>query len=53
VSAAVDRPLGDHSLVGVLLEVRGARPVPELAARIGDLSGVHHVHAGDANEMFD
>ena len=52
----VDRPDGqlhDGNLVRVLLEIHGTNPVAELAAKLGDLAGVHKVHAGDVNEMFD
>jgi putative Mg2+ transporter-C (MgtC) family protein len=50
---AVDRPVDDGVLVSVLLELQGKNPVSELAAKIGDVSGVHRVHAGDASELFD
>ena len=54
----VDRPVvragnGSAALVCVKLEIHGVTPVAELAARLGDLSGVHEVHAGDVNELFD
>jgi putative Mg2+ transporter-C (MgtC) family protein len=49
---AVDRP-GEGNRVSVLLELHGANPIAGLAAQLGDVSGVHAVHAGDANEMFD
>lgn len=50
---AVDRPepQADGSrLVRVALEVHGTRPVAPLAS---GAPGVHEVHAGDANELFD
>jgi putative Mg2+ transporter-C (MgtC) family protein len=53
---AVDRPDGhahDRSLVRVVLEVHGPRPVAELVAKLGELPGVHEVHAGDVDELFD
>lgn len=53
---AVDRPDGgaeDGNLVRVLLEIHGTNHVAELAAKLGDVSGVHEVHAGDVNELFD
>jgi putative Mg2+ transporter-C (MgtC) family protein len=54
--AVVDRPEGHGEgiqLVEVRLEVRGTQPVAALAGRLGDLDGVHEVHAGDVNEFFD
>jgi putative Mg2+ transporter-C (MgtC) family protein len=52
----VDRPDGgveNGNLVRVLLEIHGTSPVAELAAKVGDVPGVHEVHAGDVNELFD
>lgn len=39
--------------VSVLLEIHGTSPVAGLAAKLGEVSGVHDVYAGDANAMFD
>jgi len=50
---AVDRPQEAGGRVSVLLEIQGTSPVAGLAAKIGDVPGVHEVHAGDANAMFD
>jgi putative Mg2+ transporter-C (MgtC) family protein len=50
---AVERPDEAGSPVSVLLEIHGANPVAGLAAKIGDVPGVHEVYAGDANAMFD
>jgi len=50
---AVERPDEAGSPVSVLLEIHGTSPVAGLAAKIGDVPGVHEVYAGDANAMFD
>jgi putative Mg2+ transporter-C (MgtC) family protein len=47
---AVDR---DGPLVRVALELHGRQPLTELTARVGGVSGVHEVHAGAADELFD
>jgi len=46
---AVDR---DGQLVRVTLELRGRQPLTELTARVGEVSGVHQVQAGAADELF-
>jgi putative Mg2+ transporter-C (MgtC) family protein len=36
-------------IVSVLMEVRGAKSIPKLAARLSEIPGVVRVHAGDVN----
>jgi putative Mg2+ transporter-C (MgtC) family protein len=36
-------------IVSVLMEVRGAKSIPKLAARLSEIPGVVKVHAGDVN----
>ena len=52
-SARTDGDGAVRQVVTVVLEVRGTRPVAQLAARLGDLSGVVTVSAGDADAAFD
>jgi putative Mg2+ transporter-C (MgtC) family protein len=40
--------MGTGSIVTLLIEVRGTRSIPKLAARIADIPGVASVQAGDA-----
>jgi len=44
---------GAGSEVAVSLEVHGRAPVAALAADLNEIDGVHAVHAGDVNEIFD
>lgn len=39
--------------VAVSLEIHGRGAVPALAADLNEIDGVHAVHAGDVNEIFD
>jgi putative Mg2+ transporter-C (MgtC) family protein len=48
--ARADRRDGD---VAVSLEVHGRGSVAALAADLNEIDGVHAVHAGDVNEIFD
>jgi putative Mg2+ transporter-C (MgtC) family protein len=43
-----DAPSGGGSVVTLLMEVRGTRSIPKLAARIAEIPGVVSVQAGDA-----
>lgn len=55
--AEVDEaPLGElpsEGIVTLLIEVRGARPVRRLAARLGEIAGVTAVRVGDGNFTSD
>jgi putative Mg2+ transporter-C (MgtC) family protein len=44
---------GAGSEVAVSLEVHGRGAVSALAADLNEIEGVHAVHAGDVNEIFD
>jgi putative Mg2+ transporter-C (MgtC) family protein len=51
-----EAPLGDlpsEGIVTLLVEVRGARPVGRLAARLGEIAGVTAVRVGDGNHASD
>jgi putative Mg2+ transporter-C (MgtC) family protein len=51
-----EAPLGDlprEGIVTLLVEVRGARPVGRLAARLGEIAGVTAVRVGDGNLASD
>jgi putative Mg2+ transporter-C (MgtC) family protein len=51
-----EAPLGDlprEGIVTLLVEVRGARPVGRLAARLNEIAGVTAVHVGDRNHASD
>jgi putative Mg2+ transporter-C (MgtC) family protein len=51
-----EAPLGDlprEGIVTLLVEVRGARPVARLAARLNEVAGVTAVRIGDGNHMSD
>jgi hypothetical protein len=51
-----EAPLGDlpsEGIVTLLVEVRGARPVGRLAARLGEIAGVTAVRVGDGNHTSD
>jgi putative Mg2+ transporter-C (MgtC) family protein len=47
-SSAGDAP-SSKGIVSVLMEVRGAKSIPKLAARLSEIPGVVNVHAGDVN----
>jgi putative Mg2+ transporter-C (MgtC) family protein len=49
----VDRGEDPGQYVAVSLEVHGRGPVASLAADLNEIDGVHAVHAGDVNEIFD
>jgi putative Mg2+ transporter-C (MgtC) family protein len=49
----VDRGEDPGRYVAVALEVHGRGPVAALAADLNEIDGVHAVHAGDVNEIFD
>ena len=51
-----EAPFGDlprEGIVTLLVEVRGARPVTRLAARLNNIAGVTPVHVGDRNHASD
>jgi hypothetical protein len=53
---ADEAPLGDlpqEGVVTLLVEVRGARPVGKLAARLNEIAGVTAVRIGDRNHASD
>jgi putative Mg2+ transporter-C (MgtC) family protein len=43
----------DKAVVSLLIEVRGTKSIPKLAAKIGEIPGVVSVQAGDANLVGD
>jgi putative Mg2+ transporter-C (MgtC) family protein len=50
---SVDRGEDPGRYVSVSLEVHGRGSVAALAADLNEIDGVHAVHAGDVNEIFD
>jgi putative Mg2+ transporter-C (MgtC) family protein len=50
---SVDRGEDPGRYVSVSLEVHGSGSVASLAADLNEIDGVHAVHAGDVNEIFD
>lgn len=48
-----DWPPSPKGIVTLRVEVRGARSVARLAARLSEIDGVTSVHAGDANLASD
>jgi putative Mg2+ transporter-C (MgtC) family protein len=50
---SVDRGEDPGQYVAVSLEVHGRGAVASLAADLNEIDGVHAVHAGDVNEIFD
>ena len=44
---------GAKGVVKLLLEVRGAKSIAKLTARLSEIKGVTSVHAGDANIASD
>jgi putative Mg2+ transporter-C (MgtC) family protein len=50
---SVDRGEDPGQYVAVSLEVHGRGSVASLAADLNEIDGVHAVHAGDVNEIFD
>jgi putative Mg2+ transporter-C (MgtC) family protein len=50
---SVDRGEDPGRYVAVSLEVHGRGAVASLAADLNEIDGVHAVHAGDVNEIFD
>jgi putative Mg2+ transporter-C (MgtC) family protein len=50
---SVDRGEDPGQYVAVSLEVHGRGAVASLAADLNEIEGVHAVHAGDVNEIFD
>jgi putative Mg2+ transporter-C (MgtC) family protein len=50
---SVDRGEDPGRYVAVSLEVHGSGSVASLAADLNEIDGVHAVHAGDVNEIFD
>jgi putative Mg2+ transporter-C (MgtC) family protein len=46
-------PMGAGSIVRLLIEVRGTKSIPKLAARIADIPGVVSVRTGDSNMISE
>lgn len=53
VDEALFGDLPREGIVTLLVEVRGARPVTRLAARLNNIAGVTPVHVGDRNHASD
>jgi putative Mg2+ transporter-C (MgtC) family protein len=48
-----ETPADAKGIVTILIEVRGTKSIPKLAARIAEIPGVVSVQAGDANSAAD